>query len=600
LVALFSHYCAKEQDELEARLGVAYQAPERMFRLGLDGAHMFTQEMQIARKLLSQEAVTVCFDDIMLGTGESSMRFPEFVQWLCRVAKASFDTPGFARLKTSADHAMALIKVIESSHDTALVMHARGQVHNEFTSFKHWEDEKLGHRARQPIMSADQMQGFIQALEQADIMNVLAGVFKYYCATTNISTHPQCDYLSQQGFARLCNEAGMLDNGLTKAMCEVIFMDHVVALHKKNAAEDIRLSKDSLAHGVERSNMPKHAHLMAFDYFLKALSSCANIKFGQGKGLVRHMEDPVGCMMQLTQDYILTNCTKRLDPLIEGRALFHSLECRALLDVYEEPLKALFVAYCTIDARSCPRWDAATSSVMTNGYGLSFVQLWEMMKDFELACGREGMQPQITRNQVAYAFLCANRVGLAADEKVEVVSFEEFKEILCRSAIFFIPEEDRQDVTPQTLVTAVKAVFARMDQSPGMMKITLHYGGTHTGKLRLVADPTRRPHGWQEEVLIQENTGARTAPPIGYTKEGVRALQDEAFPADGEAPQYVRDALEAMGGQPGSPPWRGGTRAIEFSEEEEMNQSVAYGHSPLQGSPPPPSVSPGSLERDYE
>lgn len=46
-------------------------------------------------------------------------------------------------------------------------------------------------------------------------------------------------------------------------------MDHVVALHKKTEAEDIRKSKNSLAHEVTRSNMLKHVHMMTFDHFLK-------------------------------------------------------------------------------------------------------------------------------------------------------------------------------------------------------------------------------------------------------------------------------------------------------------------------------------------
>ena len=50
-------------------------------------------------------------------------------------------------------------------------------------------------------MSIETDHSHIQALEQADIMNVLAGVFKYYCATTNISPQPQCDYLSQQAYS---------------------------------------------------------------------------------------------------------------------------------------------------------------------------------------------------------------------------------------------------------------------------------------------------------------------------------------------------------------------------------------------------------------
>merc|ERR1719424_543532 len=116
---------------------------------------------------------------------------------------------------------------------------------------------------------------------------------------------------------------------------------------------------------------------MTFDYFLKALTSCANLKFGVGQGLVRHMEDPVACLMKVVNEYIVANCTERMEVLLEGGDLFHSQEIRALLDVYEEPLKALFVAYCTIDARSCPRWHAADAeSSAGHGYGLSFFQLW--------------------------------------------------------------------------------------------------------------------------------------------------------------------------------------------------------------------------------
>lgn len=568
LVALFSHYCAKEQDELEAKLGVAYQAPERMFRLGLDGVQMFGSDMKIARKLLSQEALTVTFDDIMLGSGESSMRFPEFVQWLCLVAKGCFDTPAFSKLKTPADHASALIKVVESSHETALVMHARGQVHNKYTSFKEWENSKLGHRARQPAVSNEEHDRFIQAMDEEGVTNALVAAFKYYCATTNLSSNPQCEFLSQQGFVRLCKEANLLDNKLTRPMAEVVFMDHVVAVHKKLEAEDVRKSKNSLAHEVNRSNMPKHVHMMTFDYFLKALTSCANLKFGVGQGLVRHMEDPVACLMKVVNEYIVANCTERMEVLLEGGDLFHSQEIRALLDVYEEPLKALFVAYCTIDARSCPRWHAADAeSSAGHGYGLSFFQLWEMMKDFELACCREGVQPQITRNQVTYVFLCANRVGLTADDKQEVVNFQEFKEILGRIAVYFLPEDQREDITPALLATAIQAVFARMDASPGMMKITLHYGGTHTGKIRLVPDPTRRPHGWQEDVIQHEALHVRTTTPAGYTRQGVRALHEDAYPSDGTAPRYVHDALRM---KPGSPPWRG-------NPGDEME---AYAYSP--------------------
>jgi len=278
------------------------------------------------------------------------------------------------------------------------------------------------------------------------------------------------------------------------------------------------------------------------------------------------------------------NCSDIMGPLelLSLGDLLHSPEVHAVLDVYDEPLKALFVAYCTIDARSCPRWDAAVST--GHGYGMGFVQLWELMKDFELACCREGVQPQLSRSQIAFIFLSANRVGLAADDKMEVVGFDEFKEILTRVAAFFVPdilrrmkgdetmnldEEARQEIDTQEMCTALQAVLTRMDASPGMMKITLHYGGTHTGKLRLVQDPTRRPHGWQEEVLKEESRRARTSTPALYTREGVRALHDEAYPHDGTQPHYVTASLKQT---QGSPPWR--------CSDEEAIAMEAYAYSP--------------------
>jgi len=275
----------------------------------------------------------------------------------------------------------------------------------------------------------------------------------------------------------------------------------------------------------------------------------------------------VTCLVQLCDEHLLSNCPERID-LDAGMAeLATSAEVQALLEMYGEPLKALFVAYSTIDARSCPRWESAAAA---GGYGLSFLRMWELMKDFELACVREGMQPQITRNQVSYIFMCANRVGLAADDKLEVVNFEEFKEVLCNLAVFFIPEGQRANIDELTLARGLQTLFSRMDASPGMMKITLHYGGTHTGKLRLVPDSTRRPVGWQQQVLKEEAKSTRAAPPSGYKRQGVRALHDEALPQDGPgtAPLYVEKSIKM---HPGSPPWRG------MREEDEM---AAYAHSP--------------------
>jgi len=546
--------------------------------LGLDGVQLFATEMKLARKLISQEAVTVCFDDVMLGTGEAAMRFPEFVQLVCRLAKACFDTPAFARLKSPADHCAALIKILESAHDTALVMHARGQVLDKYESFQRWESDKLGHRARRPVVSDNELQEFVQAMDETGILDSVIGAFQFYCATTNLSSNPQREFLSQQGFVRLCKESKMLDNKLSRPMAEVIFTDHVVAVHKKTEAEDIRKSRESLAHGVVRNNKPKHTHQMSFEHFLKALTSCANLKYGKGEGLVRKMDDPVMSLMQLVNECIISNCGDRIGTYLAASELYNTEEVQGVLSTYGEPLKALFVAYATIDARSCPRWDTANLD-SSNGLGLSFFQLWELMKDFELACVREGLQPQITRNQASYVFLCANREGLMADDKLEVVNFQEFQEILCNLAVFFIPTEQQQDITPLVLCQALQAIFSRMDAAPGMMKITLHYGGTHTGKLRLVPDPARRPQGWQGDVLKEEAEKSRLSPPRRYLEGGVRALHDEAYPEDGSAPTYVMSSLTMHNG---SPPWRG-------APEDELTVE-AYAHSPTNFSQSPASA----------
>ena len=119
------------------------------------------------------------------------------------------------------------------------------------------------------------------------------------------------------------------------------------------------------------------------------------------------------------------------------------------------------------------------------------------------------------------------------------------------------------------LAVAVQEVFNRMDASPGMMKCTLHYGGTNTGHLRLVQDQSRKPdHGFK--ILKAEKKYTRTETPARYQEDGVRALHDEAYPTDGTAPHYVYDCLHM---KPGGPPWRDTTVA-------ELEAMRAYDYSP--------------------
>jgi len=449
---------------------------------------------------------------------------------------------------------------------------------------------------RKTGVPTDAIEGFVKELQSTELYEVLLATFKYYAATCTLSNVPQCEQLSQAGFVRICKEAGMYGKNLTRPMAEVIFMDHVVAAAKKEEVEDCRLSMDSFAHGTLSKLKPKATSYMSFDSFIRALGSCANLKFGKGFALSRAMSDPtltltltltliggfalsramsdpIASMMRLVTEFILPKCTNRLDAFLAGDALFHSPQMEALLDMYDEPLKALFVAYCTIDCRSCPRWEMATEVDKLTGtatYGLSFIQFWELMKDFELSCVREGIQPQVARHQVAYVFMCANRAGMKADEDQTIINYEEFREVLCRVAVFFIlPAEERENITPEKLADAVMEVFARMDGSPGMMKCTLHYGGTNTGHLRLVQDQRRRPdHGYK--VLKDEKTFQRKETPARYQEEGVKALHDDAFPSDGGAPLYVYESLHM---KPGGPPWRDITVA-------ELNSMREYDYKP--------------------
>jgi len=235
-------------------------------------------------------------------------------------------------------------------------------------------------------------------------------------------------------------------------------------------------------------------------------------------------------------------------------------------------LKALFVATSTIDCRSCPRWEMAAEVDQSNGnwaYTLSFIRFWEFCKAFELSCVREGIQPQVARHQVAYVFMCANRAGMKADEDQTTCSYEEFRETLARLAVYFVAPDQRDDISPQALCLALQEVFARMDNSPGMMKCTVHYGGTNTGHLRLIPDLTRKP-SFGVDVMAKEKQVAVRSTPARYLEEGVRALHDEAFPTDGSAPAYVMHALHM---QPGCPPWRGTT-------VEELDAMQAYQYTP--------------------
>lgn len=574
LVAMFSHYCAKEQDHLQTDLGRLYSLPERLFKLGLDGAQMFAEDMKISKKLMSQEAATNCFDDVLVGTEEKAMRFPEFIQWLARLAKECFDTRTYVKLTNPAQHTAQLMKVIDSAHETVLVMHMRGQVNGDPSTFEAWEHMKKGERIREPPVGAVAIEKFVEELEAQGNMETLISIFKYYAATCTLSVVPQCEMLSNAGFVRLCREAGLFGKGsrLTRPMAEVIFMDHVVASHKKEETEDIRLSIGSHVHETLKKLKPKVVNLMHFDHFIKALGSCANLKFGKGEGLDRHMKDPVASMMRVITEFILPNCNKRLDPFVAGDALFHSDEVEALLDMYDQPLQAIFVACCTLDCRSCPRWEMAKAVDPTTGqwdYTLSFIKFWEFCKEFELSCVREGIQPQVARHQVAYVFMCANRAGMKADEDQTTCSYEEFRETLARLAIYFVPMEEREDLTGAKLAAALQDVFARMDNSPGMMKCTVHYGGTNTGHLRLIPDPMRKP-AFGFEVIAKEKIHARTTTPARYLTEGVRALHDEAFPTDGTAPAYVMHSLHM---KPGGPPWRGTT-------VDELDAMEAYEYTP--------------------
>ena len=80
--------------------------------------------------------------------------------------------------------------------------------------------------------------------------------------------------------------------------------------------------------------------------------------------------------------------------------------------------------------------------------------------------------------------------------------------------------------TPQELADAIVELFAHMDGSPAVRSVTANIGNTHSGTLRLVIEPSRRPFAKQQrgEIEALEQSLDRISAP------GVYASQPQSNP----------------------------------------------------------------------
>lgn len=567
LVALFCHYCAKEDGENRAVLGADYTPPEHQFRLGLQGLNMFAADSGLL-KLISPQNVMTQFDTVLEQTGESSLRYTGWVEWIATIAHLAFKPQdsghailegyNFPEIQSGADVARAVMQVVESSHETALVMHSRGVVTGqETTYFKEWQEAKDALLQGDRVTNSYAVQGARLAVELSKdgLLDELQHLYGFYCQS---ATDLRCDVINRQGFTKLLTEGRVLGfRGLVKEDAHIIYEKNVMGKFRlsKSDADSARKASKSLVYAVENKGNRGVKPMMNFQTFLESICELA-----AAAGLSEADKDGVGGAVTLVRDYVLANCQGRL--MFEQNdaftALMNSEVVQQVVQTYKQPLQALFIGFAQpSDRDSVMHWSAAERE--TCSIEMTFSQLWEFSIEAQLL-------PVISRKQLANVLL------VASGGEASTCTYSQFEEILIRCAQLYC---GRALSTPQELADAIVELFAHMDGSPAVRSVTANIGNTHSGTLRLVIEPSRRPFAKQQrgEIEALEQSLDRISAP------GVRALNQEASgdPEHNLVPEYCEEMFKSPNAHKrGSPPWR--STGEEPWEQEECIEMSGQDH----------------------
>jgi len=586
LVALFCHYCAKEQEEEMSLLGADYSKPPHNFRLGLAGINMFAADAGLL-KLVSAQQVLIQFDATLREKRETSMRYTGFLEWLACIAHQAFapqdgchaqvDGWDFPQINNGRDEAFALMKMVESSHETALVMHAKGQALGDVNEFSKWSAAKAAHlnpETQNEMVAISEAAALTERLDDEGSTQDLKDLFAFY---SHSATQTRTNVINRQGYLKLLTESNALGRGkLTSALVNIIYEKHVMGKFRKQKSDldAARKASESLAYIVSHTG-PGKAHnsrsaqpMMDYDSFIDSLVDV-------GAALNEHGHSTEDAVAVVT-NYLLPNCDGRLmlqqDDVLTN--LIATSEVQEVVEAFRQPLQALFIGFAQPhDRNTYQHWSNSTEREKDR-VTMSFSQLWELAIEARLL-------PAISRMQLGGILVCAT------DGVTEQCSYSQFEEIMVRCAQLFVGHTVS---TSEQLSAAIVEMFAHMDGSPAVRTVAANIGNTHSGSLRLVIEPSRRPWVKKQRGEVEElhSSLLRLAAP------GTRSLNKEASgaPADWVVPEYCETMLaSADAHKRGSPPWRGS--ACGWPDQEE-------GHDELRQGDPNAMMTQGELLDDVE
>ena len=102
--------------------------------------------------------------------------------------------------------------------------------------------------------------------------------------------------------------------------------------------------------------------------------------------------------------------------------------------------------------------------------------------------------PRVSRKQLGGIMLCATE---GCSDKC---TYPQFEEILVRSAQLF---SGHPMSTPEQLSSALVELLAHIDGTPALATVISNIGNTHSGGLRLVPEPSRRPWIKKQRSQVQ-------------------------------------------------------------------------------------------------
>lgn len=364
----------------------------------------------------------------------------------------------------------------------------------------------------------------------------------------------------------MISESGALGRGnLSGALVNIIYEKHVMGKFRKHKSEEgaARKASESLAYVVS-STGPGMTHnsrtaalpLMDFESFIDSIVDVGAAVAEHGTGV----QNALG----VVKEYMIPNCAGRLT-LSEKDALNKLLDTEEMQEVmscYRQPLQALFIGFAQPHDRDVYQHWSNASQREKDQVTMSFSQLWELAIEARLL-------PAISRMQLGGILVCAT------EGVTEQCTYTQFEEVMVRCAQLFA---GHAVTTTDQLTAAIVEMFAHMDGSPAVRTVAANIGNTHSGNLRLVIEPSRRPWIKQQRGEAQElhSSLLRLAAP------GTRSLNLEAAGSvtDWSVPEYCETMLASPNAhRKGSPPWRASACGWQEREEGDDEFDEAGAHS---------------------